>query len=354
VPSSTSNSNDRVPAAPYGRQWGLTVILFVVAVGSIEYYLRHEEYRASVKDTSKLWAYYRNKCDTEPSPTQVVALGASRMQLGFSPTVFDDKAECADVLMLPIDGTNCLPLLEDIANHSQFHGVLICSMLESHFLSNSSGRLFEYMGCHRQIYLESKFSRFVEMINTLCGREIESRLVITQFGLVELTDALLAPSPRYHHMTKYRYRPADYRGLLSADELAWRRDQRLKLIAPKLQEPAKTKDELLVTRSEWMAGVEQAWQWAKVIQDRGGRVVFVRFPTSNERWELDERRRPKDLFWDYAAARSPVEMIHFMDIPGADQFECPDTSHLNYDDGEAFTVMIAEELIKRGVLKPRS
>ena len=46
-------------------------------------------------------------------------------------------------------------------------------------------------------------------------------------------------------------------------------------------------------------------------------------------------------------------MIHFMDISGASELKCPDTSHLNYDDGEIFTAMIADELIKKEVLESR-
>ena len=356
MPLSISNSNERIPAGPYGRQWLLAIFLLFLTVASGEYYLRSVGYRPSVKDTPELWAYYRNKCQTVDSSEMVIALGASRMESAFAPTVFLNKVDCSDVVMLPISGSNCLPVLKDLALNSEYRGVILCAIIEGYFSSKylGAGLEVEYIDCYHEEYSGSSFTEFITTIDTLCNREIQSRLVSAKLDLERLIKAVIQPTPSYFYMTKERYRPADYRGRLSAEQLQQSRNHRLSRVEPRLNEPTRTVEELERVREEWIRDVRQVWHWAEIIENRGGHVIFIRFPTSGERWTLDQKLYPKELFWDFAAKQSPVEMIHFIDIPGADKFDCPDTSHLNYDDGEIFTAMIAEELIDKGILKPRN
>lgn len=354
MPLSISNSNSRIPSGPYGRQWLLTIGLFILTVASGEYYFRFSGYRPSVKDTPALWAYNRNRCQTESSSDMVAVLGDSRMQVGFSPSVFSDTIACNDVVMLPIGGSYCLSVMKDIALHSEFRGVVLCSVMEFHFLGIDNKESEYHLKCYHDLYSDSKFSGFFKTINTLCNREIESCLAVTQIHPERIMKAVSKPSPSYYNMKKSRYRPADYRGRLSVEQLQELRDRRLVGVTSVLSGPERTEDELISKRSEWMKCVGQVWEWAKIIEDRGGRVILIRFPTSGKRLDCDLKLYPKEIFWDYAAMRSPIEMIHFLDVPGADKFECPDTSHLNYDDGEKFTAMIAEELIAKGLLKSQN
>ncbi len=68
------------------------------------------------------------------------------------------------------------------------------------------------------------------------------------------------------------------------------------------------------------------------IQSRGGRVVFVRFPTSGEHWQIDQLKYPKSEFWDLIGGSTVAQTIHFVDHPALRQFELPDTSHLDFSD----------------------
>src|SRR5262249_15224895 len=70
---------------------------------------------------------------------------------------------------------------------------------------------------------------------------------------------------------------------------------------------------------------------------RGCPVAFVRFPSTDETWELESRYFPKEKYWDCFAARSSAVTVHFRDAPSLAGTDCPDTSHLDFRDAEQFT-----------------
>ena len=100
---------------------------------------------------------------------------------------------------------------------------------------------------------------------------------------------------------------------------------------------------------EWLkltAPIERA---VDAIQSRGGRVVFVRFPTSGEMLALSRRVYPKEIYWDRFAATTSAAMVHFLDVPSLSKFDCPDLSHLDRRDAVRFTEGLIAELQRRGI-----
>ena len=73
------------------------------------------------------------------------------------------------------------------------------------------------------------------------------------------------------------------------------------------------------------------------IEDRGGDVVFVTFPTTRRIWEMDEALYPKRLFWDELVRRTSARTIHFAEHESLSRFDLPDGVHLDYRDAPAFT-----------------
>jgi len=86
------------------------------------------------------------------------------------------------------------------------------------------------------------------------------------------------------------------------------------------------------------------------IRQRGGQVVFVRYPTTGEHYEMDVKAYPKKLYWDHFASKTSAVTIHFADVPSLRGFDCPDTAHLDYRDAPRFTLALAEELERRAVI----
>ena len=65
---------------------------------------------------------------------------------------------------------------------------------------------------------------------------------------------------------------------------------------------------------EWLQEALEIESFVKKILDRGGKVVFVRLPSSGEHWEIDEKFLPRRQYWDKFAAITSAETIHFQDI----------------------------------------
>jgi hypothetical protein len=85
-------------------------------------------------------------------------------------------------------------------------------------------------------------------------------------------------------------------------------------------------------------------QLAAQIRDRGGRVLFVRFPSSGMIRMLEERRFPRDRFWDELARHVDAPALHFDDVPALRDFTCPDGSHLDMRDRARFSAALAGAL----------
>jgi len=100
----------------------------------------------------------------------------------------------------------------------------------------------------------------------------------------------------------------------------------------------------------WREHVADVVPWLRRIEARGGHVVFIRFPTSDEHWDLDERYYPRPLYWDQLAAITGVPTVHFADDPRTSGFTCPDTSHLDQRDAPRFTAGLLDVLSERGLL----
>jgi hypothetical protein len=83
--------------------------------------------------------------------------------------------------------------------------------------------------------------------------------------------------------------------------------------------------------SEWL---KQAAHWQEpvgIIQRRGGQVIFVRMPVSQERWSL-------------FVERLNVDSIHFANYKDLSDFQLPDTSHLDMKDKSLFTSSLLNHL----------
>jgi hypothetical protein len=100
---------------------------------------------------------------------------------------------------------------------------------------------------------------------------------------------------------------------------------------------------------EWLQGAMELEPWVNAIQSRGGRVVFVQFPTTGHLFTYDDTLFPKKEFWDAFAARTSALCVHFKDVPPLAAFECPDWSHLDRVDAPRFTTELGRILADRGL-----
>ena len=73
------------------------------------------------------------------------------------------------------------------------------------------------------------------------------------------------------------------------------------------------------------------------IQSRGGKVLFVRTPSSGPFEEGEGKAFPRDQYWEKILAVTGCPGIHYQDFPEISQYQCPEFSHLTLTDAVDFT-----------------
>jgi hypothetical protein len=338
VPSSISSSSSRAPAGPWLLTWALALAMAAGMVYKLEMHVRAKGYKASVRDNPTLWAYHRGRV-SDSSARTVALLGASRMQLGFSTRQFRQEFPGYKLAMLAIDGTAPVGSLRDLAADPDFRGIAIVSMTAPAFREKQWNHQDEYINYYHDgvppgLYL----NRFLETL-------VEQRLVLRSAGGMRALSMLITHHrwPRAIYLTTWadRSRSAHYR-LVNIKARRKHRIERLRAQSAKDTRP---------DPEAWLDQAVKVEPFVEAIRARGGHVVFVRFPTSDEHLEHTERIYPKAEFWDRFAARTRATTVHFLDYPQLSGFDCPDTSHLDMRDAPAFTSALAEILVQKGVLE---
>lgn len=312
------------------KAWLGGVLLFPVLLAVIEVVARGAGYQPSVQDSKALWAMHRDAV-RENGPQSVVLLGASRMQLDVDPEILQDALEGKRVFMLAIDGRPPMATLEHFAGDDTFRGTVVCSFTAQWIQPN-----WWEMQASLLRYWTNEWSVGKRVVLLLHLSLQETCTVLSQGMGVGSFKNRLGGLPYSHYVTTRpsRYNAADY--LAMGKHLAAHRSMRI-------EETRKSyTKETVMSVNEFLAQCDRLERAVRAIQDRGGRVVFVRLPTSGEVWELDEQYYPKKLYWDVFAQRTAAATLHFKDYETLASFECPDGSHLDYRDAAVFTRNLAE------------
>lgn len=106
----------------------------------------------------------------------------------------------------------------------------------------------------------------------------------------------------------------------------------------------------LVSPEAWLDNARLLEPDIRSFVERGGKLVYVRLPVGYEPYRIDQEQYPRREYWDKLAEFTLAEMIHFEDVPGMDQIEAPDGSHIDMRDQERLTTLLLDELVRRGIL----
>ena len=333
--SSTSSFERGVPRGNWGRTWVAVLIVVVAFAVRYEVFLRSRGYQPSIKDDEYAWAWERGRV-SDGNPTTVALVGSSRIMLDFSVQTFEEMFPHARYVQLGVNGTTPLATLFDLANDRDFRGIAIVDVSERAFNRAAWWAQQQYVDTyhHRTRAIGAMAERWL-------ATQIQSRLALLSTRGVVLLGQLWRdkswPTPPYVTTRADRTRYADYT-LTDVDR------KRLRRIEEFEAWEKETPDQ-----PEWLKNALEVESYVTAIQARGGKVVYVRMPTCDERWDAEERMFPKAQFWDQLAARTHATPIHFKDYPTLASFPCPDTSHLDMRDAPAFTRALLEILQARGV-----
>ena len=328
MPSSISNSNERIPLCNHKKLWVYAVILWVLLSLVVECTYRVKGYSPTINSTELLWAYWRGKVYSGNGRKKVVILGKSRAQLGIVPKVIEDELPGYEAVHLAAPGTGCIATLRDLANDEKFDGVVICSVEPTILMETKLDEQQRYVD-----YFRNKRLSLNATANLLLTSKMQAMLcVMSPYNSVKyvVQNRLLARTRyRKHVKTQFnRYRAGYFYTKLNKREFAEMQERH--------RTPPPSSDYFPVDK--FIAAIEEHLvPLCDKMAAKNAVVIFVRMPQSGEHWKQCARIYPRELYWDEIARRCGAPAIHFTDHPELSKFECPEGSHLDYEDALEFT-----------------
>ncbi len=333
MPSSTFSSS---------RLLAVTVVAVAIAASLMLVWEQHwhqADYPPMIYDDRNLWSVARDRAVRQDQDRLLAISGASRIQAAWSPRDFRQLQPGWESVSVAINGHYPMAVIHDLAADQRFAGLLLVTVdargLARENWSASEPWVRHY---HRDFGPQRRIERWL-------ATRVQTRLVSAgaDFNLIRRIEGWIRGSPPHRHSVhtlRDRTMEADFQRA----HLPSLRNWFVELLAEAYREqPAPPPD-------QWLADLDALFAAVERIRDRGGQVVFLRMPTSDGHWELDQANYPREDYWDRFAARVPALAIHFQDEPALAELETPDTSHIDFRDRPRFTAAVVDILRREGLL----
>lgn len=308
-----------------------------------ELYWRSKGFEIAYNDDEALWADRRAEI-YEPIDKATVFIGASRIKFDLDIPTWK-KLTGENAVQLSIVGSNSRPLLNDLANDPNFKGKLIIDITEPLFFSGKGREVMpkKAIAFYNKYSPSQKFSSYTSYI-------LESNFVFLDYERFSI-DALLKDL-QFKNRDKVRSRPVfpkDF-GLTLPTRQSYMSDRFLSdtsLINQQIQAwiQAGAMDKTPGVKGDTLRNIFKEVKTAiDKIESRGGKIMFVRTPSSGGYLEKENAVYPRNEYWDQLLAITNKEGIHFSDYPETAHFICPEWSHLSSKDAILYTKALADQL----------
>lgn len=297
-------------------------------------YLRHKCFNLNITDTMMFWALKRQSLTSAKNIKKIVVIGKSRSQLGIDPAILESEFRNINVTHLAIDGTSSLYVLKDLADDPKFSGIVLFSMTVGDLRQEAILDAKPWVDFYHSKF-DSFFCDMSEKINTLIQVRLQSLFVLlsSEFNFKAITYKFLSQKdikPLYCNMQPNRFRPAYYHDRLSPDELR----EHIRIRIDIARASASTAN---IDRESFLQSITTLALYSRKLQEKGGKLIIVRMPSTGEHWAIDEKIFPKKDYWDRISKMTNIPTVHFLDYPSLNRFDCPDTSHIDARDSTEFT-----------------
>lgn len=327
--SSTSNSSSTSKAWIY--TWLMVIIMCVTSLGLYEYHLKKQGFVASITNNKDLWSWYRSHLYHKK---QLVLLGASRSQIDIDVPYLKNQYPDYNVTQLSINGHYPIATLKALAHDDNFTGVVIVSMnaqvLESKYLDMQESYNSYYQE-EATLYksLDAYLSGFIQAQIRFLHPSLGLEEIIKFYQTHNRYPDVFYTSANLDQSITTDYTKTDISALLK--HFVTQKHRNYKNDPP-------TKPDL------WKQNIKYLIDYVAQIKQRGGQVIFVRFPTDKGHWRLDEQYYPRNQYWQLIAQEELLDTLHFKDIKGIERFDLPDSSHLDSRDAKAFTQLLIKQI----------
>ncbi|HET8942688.1 MAG TPA: hypothetical protein VFN13_11960 [Rudaea sp.] len=322
------------------RVWLPALLIVAVIVVGAELHWRALGYHPNIRDSSQLWSIQRDRVYAT-TKTPLVLLGASRIEFGVDTGLLARLLPKYLPVMLAQNAHYPLAVLRDLANDTDFHGVVICDI-------ESNGLTLAYRGMQQPLvdYYHTQWSPSWHLHRLLLTLWQKHAVVADpQLGvaatLLRLIDGHAPPRQDYFRFYADRSGDIDY----SQTDVAAARRHFDDMVAKG------TVPHALVSADVWLEDLAPVFAWTRRIRARGGEVIFYRSPTSGVLPKAEAIMYPPEQYWNRFVAMSPAPVVDAAAITQLSAFKQPDDSHLDFRDKPAYTRALVDVLVTRGLVK---
>ena len=325
------SADDRLPRGDGWRVIITALVLVAVILGSWEVYWRSRGWTATVEANEESWILARGRI----RPTSTVITGTSRIQGALDPETWRQATGEKAPVQLALAGASPLPVLENLAADTSFHGLVLAELLPFYTFDkrlaseeDTSNYLSSYEAAKSSpaVRWEAWFRTHVP--NHMVFRR--TKLLPHRFQRAFTANDLAPPqsyqrSDRYHPISF----PADY----------------LKNGAPGIQDSARfpnLRRSAIPATGDTLAQLHARIRESSTrIVQRGGRVVLIHLEACGGRKQIERSLYPKAVYWAPLATIPGVTLIDSDDHPEIANLPCLDGSHIDARDAPAVTRLLA-------------
>lgn len=361
-----------LPKQPWGRIALIVLLVATAATAAWEMYWRSRGYEISYDGTDSSWAEFRAQAQ-HAGPEYTIIAGSSRALFDIDLPTWRAESGNKPVIQLAKEGSAPLPIVRDLIEHTDFAGTLVVSVAPGLFFfknsmhDNDAERLVKHyhnwspaqkMEHWANLLMEPTFA-FVEkgelnLGNLLQEMELPNRAAyLAGYDRVPklsndtrerqarmwskvVTDTAYAQRVQgiwmgFSARTGPLMRPADY-----ASKKAVALAGQFQPLPPPLQVSPAERDSFFM----------EIKSWADKLRARGGKMIFIRPPSTGMLYQLEEQHFPRKDTWDALLEKTGVPGIHFEDHPELQGFELPEWSHLRAEHAPPFTKALVKLVMR--------
>jgi hypothetical protein len=357
MPLSTFNFERPIPEQAWGRIGIIAAAIVLVATIGWELRVRALGYGPSYNDTPDFWAEQRSRV----KPDSVVIIGDSRawynLDLGELEKGLGNRP-----IQLALPGSCAYPVLAHFADDPTFRGTVLCSIVPGMFfapggflLANSEKALKRYRDQTPAQWIGHKLGLPLESVFAFLNKEdLALRVLVNKIQLPNRLGTQLMPQlPPYfcHNDRERRARmtpQAEHGPLRDRIRAIW-----VPLFTPPPPPPDVPPESFQAQMAKAMdQRMKDTVSAVTRIRERGGEVIFIRFPVTGEVKKLEDQFTPRERIWDPMIQLTAAPGIYFTDYPELADFECPEWSHLSAADSVEFTRRLVPHLLRTSTRIP--
>lgn len=339
-----------MPTSHLSKAALLMLLIVVASLVSWEYFWRSRGYDLGYNDDTGLWRKNRVKVYGPPDKTTVF-IGSSRIKFDLDIPTWE-KTTGEKAVQLSLHGSNPRPALHDLANDENFRGKLVIDITEGLFFSlRPEIELKERVEYARNASPSNKISDQIGFALESAFLFLDKDLFALNAMLIDLRipdrkgvrgDVIFPPKFSYVNFERQEIMSETF-----AKDTAMQRRQTdiWTMFGALSKQHAPAGDTLQRTLDEVKNSV------AKIIA-RGGRVIFIRTPSSGGYWDNEPLQFPRAEYYDRLLSSTGCRGIHFKDYPDMANLVCPEWSHLTKEDAVRYTHALINALQQQQWFSP--